>query len=123
MKPLYLLTIILLSSCSLFKKTTKSSATSSFDLSKQIEENQLALTTTQKETKIYSLWKDSVFYQYQLIKEQVDNAKAGTVKTQENQQTKQEQTTKESKPVETWIYAGIILGLIGFILIFKKLNL
>ena len=37
-------------------------------------------------------------------------------------ETKQEQTTKESKPIELWIYAGIIFGLIAFILIFKKLT-
>ena len=123
MKTLCLFLIILLSSCALFKKTVKSSSTSSFDLSKQTEENQLALTTTQRETQIYSYWKDSMFYQYEAIREQVDQAKAGTVKALENQETKQEQITKESRPVEAWIYAGIILGLIAFIIIFKKLDL
>lgn len=123
MKPIYLLLITLLSSCALFKKTTKSSETSSFDLSKQTEENQLALITTQKETQIYSYWKDSMFYQYEVIKEQIDQSKAGTVKTQENQETKQERSIKESQPLDIWIYAGIILGIIWLILIFKKLKL
>ena len=123
MKTKYILLILLLSSCALFKKSMKSSSTNSFDLSKQTEANQLALTTTQKETQIYSYWKDSMFYQYEVIREQVDQAKAGTVKTLENQEAKQERSIKESQPIDVWIYAGIILGIIWFILIFKKLKL
>ncbi|RYG34367.1 MAG: hypothetical protein EOO01_32325 [Chitinophagaceae bacterium] len=101
----------------------KSSTTNSFDLSKQSEENQLTLTTMQKETQVYSYWKDSIYYQYEVIREQIDQAKAGAVKTLENQQAKQEQTIKESQPIDVWIYAGIILGIIWFILTFKKLIL
>lgn len=116
---LYFMLCIL--SCSLFKRTTKSTSAATFDLSKQVQENHLLLTTKQKETQIYSYWKDSIFYQYQLIKEQVEQTKAGTVKTREKQEAKQEQITKESRPIEVWIYAGIVLGIIGFVLIFKRL--
>ena len=109
--------ILFLSGCSLFKKTTKTTATGSFDLSKQTEQNHLDLQTSQKETQIHSYWKDSIFYQYELIKEQVDQAKTGILKVQENQEAKQEQITKESKPVEPWVYAGILLGIIVFVLV------
>lgn len=110
-----------LGSCSLFRKNTKTTASARFDLKKQTEAQTLNSKTTQKETQIHSYWKDSIFYQFEVIREQIDQSKARTVETQENQQAKQEQTTKESKPIEPWIYAGIIFGLIAFILIFKKL--
>jgi len=121
MKTLYIILILSLTSCSLFKKTTKATNTASFDLSKQTEVRSLELQTAQKETQIYSFWKDSIFYQYSLIKEQVDKANTGSLKLQENQELKQAQTIKESKPVESWIYAIFLVGLIAFVLIFKKL--
>ena len=118
---LCLIIFILLSSCSLFKKATKTTFTESFDLSKQTEQHQLDLKTMHKETQIYSWWKDSIFYQYEVIKEHVDQARAGNLKTLEKQEAKQEQTVKVSQPVEAWIYAGIVVGIVVFILVFKKL--
>ena len=56
--------ILLLSSCGLFRKTTKTNVKDSFDLSKETE------------AQIYSYWKDSIFHQYEVIREQVDQAKA-----------------------------------------------
>ena len=116
-----LILIIILSSCSLFKKTTMNTSSGSFDLSKQAERKQLNLKTMQKETQIYSWWNDSMFYQYEVIKEEVDQAKAATMKTLEKQEARQEQTVKVSKPIAVWIYAGIVLGIIGFVLVFWKL--
>jgi len=121
MKTLHIILILSLSSCSLFKKTTKTTTIGSFDLSKQTEARSLELQTAQKETQIYSFWKDSIFYQYALIKEQADQARAVTLKVQENLEAKQEQTIKESRPMEMWIYVITLLGIIGFALIFKKL--
>ena len=122
MKTLYtIMLILLLSSCSLFKKTTKTTTSASFDLSKQTEVRNLELQTAQKETQIYSFWKDSVFYQYSLIKEQVDQARAGTLKVEENQEAKKGKAVKESRPVESWIYMGGILCIVGLLLILKKL--
>ena len=121
MKTLYIIIIVLLSSCSLFKKTTKTTNSASFDLSKQTEAHRLELQTAQKETQIYSFWKDSIFYQYAMIKEKVDQARAGTLKVQENQEATQEKAVKESQPMEIWIYGITLLGIIGFALIFKKL--
>ena len=121
MKTLYIILLALLSSCSLFKKTTKNTTSASFDLSRQTEARSLDLLTAQKETQIYSFWKDSIFYQFALIKEQADQARAGTLKVQENLEAKQDQTIKESRPMEMWIYVITLLGIIGFALIFKKL--
>jgi len=68
--------ILLLSSCGLFRKTTKTTVKDSFDFSKQTEAHSLDLKTSQTETQIYSYWKDSIFHQYEVIREQVDQAKA-----------------------------------------------
>jgi len=116
----HILLILLLSSCSLFKTTTKTTAAKSFDLSKQIDARSLDIQTAQKETQIYSWWKDSVFYQYSQIKEQVDQAKAATVVLQENQEVKQEQTVKESEPAEAWVCGSFVFGMIVFVLIFYR---
>ena len=121
MKTVYIILTLFLSSCSLFKKTTKTTNSASFDLSKQTQEHQLDLKTTQKETQIYSWWNDSIFYRYEVIKEQVDQAKAATIKTLEKQEARQEQMEKVSKPVVLWIYTGIVLGIIALVLVFRKL--
>ena len=121
MKTRYIILLALLSSCSLFKKTTKTTNAASFDLSKQTEAHRLELQTAQKETQIYSFWKDSIFYQYAMVKEQVDKANTGSLSVQENQELQQAHTSKESKPVESWVYVIFLLGLIVFVLIFKKL--
>ncbi len=123
MKNGWILVLVIFCSCSLFKKTTKTTAISSFDLSRQLEKQMLDLKTQQKETQIYSYWNDSVFYQYEVIKEQVDQAKAGNVKVQEKQAAKQEEKVKESEPTEVWIYSAFVLGIIAFIIIFKKVKL
>ena len=116
MKIKYILLIILLTGCGLFKKTTKSSTASSFDLSKQTEAQTLDLKTKQKEIQRYSYWEDSVFHQYEVIREQIDQSKASTVKTQETQETKQAQVLKESKPAETWVFL-IILVVLGSVIV------
>ncbi|RYY13448.1 MAG: hypothetical protein EOO04_31860 [Chitinophagaceae bacterium] len=120
MKTIYLIIILLLSSCSLFRKTTKTTAAESFDLSKQTEMQTLDLKTSQKETQIYTWWKDSIFYQYEVIREQEDQTKAEKMNVLEKQGATQQYTTKERNPAEVLVYAGIILGIIGFVLIFKK---
>ncbi|RYE50712.1 MAG: hypothetical protein EOP48_19320 [Sphingobacteriales bacterium] len=115
--------LLCFSSCGLFKKTTRTTDFQSFDLSKETDARRLDLTAMQKETQSYSWWKDSIFYQYEVIKEKVDQARATNLTTWEKQESKQEQTVKISKPVENWIYVGIILGIVGFVLIFRRLML
>ncbi len=111
---LYLL--LCLSSCSLFRKTSKITASSTFDLSKQIEAQTLDSKTKQKETLRYSYWEDSIFHQYEVVREQIDQAKSSIVKTQENQEAKQEQVLKESKTAETW-GSLIILVVLGSVIV------
>lgn len=117
---LYLL--LCLGSCSLFRKTSKITASATFDLSKQIEAQTLDLKTRQKETQRYSYWEDSIFHQYEVVREQIDQSKASTVKTQENQETKQQQVLKESKPAETWgsLIIVIVLGSVIITMAMKK---
>lgn len=116
MKLFYLFVIILLSGCSLFRKTSKITASATFDLSKQTEAQTLDLKTKLKETQRYSYWEDSIFHQYEVIREQIDQSKASNVKTQENQETKQDQVLKESKPAESWVFL-IILVVLGSVIV------
>ncbi|RZM22603.1 MAG: hypothetical protein EOO88_28905 [Pedobacter sp.] len=116
MKLFYLFPIILLSGCSLFRKTSKITASATFDLSKQTEAQTLDLKTKLKETQRYSYWEDSIFHQYEVIREQIDQSKASNVKTQENQETKQDQVLKESKPAESWVFL-IILVVLGSVIV------
>lgn len=111
---LYLL--LCLGSCRLFRKTSKIHSSSTFDLSKQTEAQTLDVKTKQKETLRYSYWEDSIFHQYEVVREQIDQAKSSMVKTRENQETKQQQVLKESKPAETWV-SLIILVVLGSVII------
>ncbi|MNL21695.1 hypothetical protein D3C87_1429980 [compost metagenome] len=120
MKTTYFLLIILcLAGCSLFKKTTKTSTKSGQSSRKQTEQNQLILKRADKETHILTYWNDSGLYQFQHIKEQIDQAKSGQLKTKETQEVKQHTKAKEIEPVKIWIYVGILVVLICFSLLYK----
>jgi Na+-transporting NADH:ubiquinone oxidoreductase subunit NqrC len=95
-------------SCGLFKKTSKTTVSDKQLLTREIEQNQLILKSANKETQVFTYWNDSGFYQFQNIKEQINQAKSGQFKTQEKQKVEQETTVKKSEPVKMWIYAGAV---------------
>jgi hypothetical protein len=113
MKTKYLLLGILLcvSSCGLFKKTSKTTAINSASSMKQAELNEFLLKQADKETQIITYWNDSGFYQIQNIKERVDEAKSKQVTTKETENSKEKLVTKESKSLQIWWWVGIV-GLI-----------
>lgn len=111
MKIPHLFFVITLSfiSCSLFKKTTLSSSQSSV---KQTEISQLVLKQANKETQIFTYWNDTGYYQIQTIKEQVDEARSGTLKAEEKLSSKEKMLKKEPGLVNIWFWAAILVLLI-----------
>lgn len=120
MRVLFLIVACCFFSCSLFRKTNKTTANATQSSVKQMEANQLILKKAGKETQIFTYWNDSDFYQYQYIKEQIDQAKSGKVIAEEKQESKQTINTKKTEPVAPWIYVLMLLVLIGCYLIFKR---
>lgn len=120
MKNLSLIIICCLCGCALFQKTSKSTTVASHSALNQLESSQLVLKNTGKETQIFTYWSDTGLYQYQYIKEQLDQAKLSNLKAEEQLQTKQNITTKKAEPVQNWVYILLFIGLIVCFLVFRK---
>lgn len=115
--------ILCLLGCALFNKTNKTTTTDKQSSKKQLESSQLLFKTANKETRIITYWNDTGFYQIQNIREQIDLAKTDRLKTEEKALAKQESTLKKREPVNSWIYALIVLVTIVCFLVFRKLGL
>ena len=113
-------TLMLLQSCSLFKKTTKTTVNDSQSSSKSSDFNWLNIKTANKETNIFTYWDSGMVYQYQNIREQADQAESAGLKTTDSFTTKKNLVVKESKPPVLWIYAGIGLLLTGVLVVYWK---
>ncbi|MNL03486.1 hypothetical protein D3C87_1240250 [compost metagenome] len=113
MKWICFFAVVLMTSCNLFKNTSKTNTSNGQSSAKQIESSQLILKSANKETQVFTYWDDSSFYQLQNIKEHIDLAKSGQLKTQEKQKIEQETLIRKSEPAKLWIYAGalVIAGL------------
>jgi ADP-ribosylglycohydrolase len=111
------------SGCNLFKKTSSNSSANTEASTKQTASSQLVLRSANKETQVFTYWNDSSIYQYQLITEQVNEAQSDKLKTEEEQQAKQQQTIKESEPANAWIYMGIAIAVIGCCIIIYTIRL
>jgi hypothetical protein len=123
MKTTLFMMMLLCSGCALFQKTSKTTAVDTQSSINQLESSQLVLKTVGKETQIFTYWNDSGVYQYQHIKEQVDQAKLNKVKTEEKQQAKQTVTTKKTEPLKIWIYIAVGVGVVVCFLILRKVLL
>ncbi|SMC70392.1 hypothetical protein [Pedobacter africanus] len=73
-----------ISSCGLFKKTSKTTTSYAQSSAKEIEQRQLVLKSANKETQIFIYWNDRGFYQFRHIKEKIDQAKSGQLKLAED---------------------------------------
>lgn len=115
-----MVTLMISQSCSLFKKTTKTTVNDSQSSSKSSDFNWLNIKTANKETNVYTYWDSGMVYQYQNIREQVDQAESAGLKITDEAITKKNLVVKESKPPILWIYTGIGLLLIGGLVVYWK---
>lgn len=113
MKKIFIIILFCLSGCALFKKTSKSSSHNSHKSINQLEASQLVLKTADKETQIFTYWNDSGFYQFQQIKEQIDQAELSKLKKENKEETQQKVTMKTTEPLNIWIYVVVLLGVLG----------
>lgn len=103
--------------CALFKKTSRSSSQNSHISNHQLEASQLVLKSADRETQVFTYWNDSGFYQYQHIKERVDQAETGKVMMEERNKVEQKNVVKTKEPVYAWMYIGIIVLFgVGFLI-------
>jgi hypothetical protein len=112
--------MLLFQSCSLFKKTTKTTVNDTQSSSKFSDFNMLNIKTANKESNIYTYWDSGVVYQYQNIRERADQTESAGIKTTDELKTKKDVVVKESEPPVLWIYAGIGLFLIGALIVYWK---
>jgi hypothetical protein len=118
----WLILVMLLTGCNLFKKTSKTTATETQRMEKKSELNMLELKTANRHTSIFTVWDSGMVYQHQLILEQIDKAKLRGMKATEVGTTKTKVVEKKTKPADLWIYTGIGLFLIGAGWVFWKLR-
>lgn len=120
MKTIVFMIILFCSSCALFNKTSKTTASAKQSSTNQLESSQLVLKSVDKETQIFTYWNDSGIYRLEQIRERSDQAKSDKLKTLEKQQAKQTIVTKKTEPLNTWIFVLIILLAVGCLL-YKKI--
>lgn len=111
MKYIALIVTLFMCSCSLFKKTSRSSDITKKSSLNQLESSQLVLKSIGKETQIFTYWNDSGFYQYQLIKEQSKEQTATQLKRKEKQDVKEKQISKKSEPIGLLGYLAVLVVL------------
>lgn len=115
-----MVTLMISQSCSLFKKTTKTTVNDSQSSLKSSDFKWLNIKTANKETNVFTYWDSGMVYQYQNIREQVDQAESAGLKITDEAITKKNLVVKESKPPVLWIYTGIGLLLIGGLVVYWK---
>jgi ATP-dependent Zn protease len=120
MKYIALIITLFICSCSLFKKTSRSSDVTKKSSLNQLESSQLVLKNIGKETQVFTYWNDSGFYQYQLIKEQSKEQTATQLKSKEVQDVKEKQKSKESEPIRLFGYLVVLVVLCFGYLLIKK---
>lgn len=123
MKWLVLMVMVNLMGCALFTKTSKHIAVNERETANQSYLDKVDVKTASKETHYYTWWNDSAAYQYQIIREQVDEKKEERLKSSENELQSNKRVEKEHTPVKIWMYAGVILFIAGVLLIIKKLRI
>lgn len=89
---------------------------------KKSDFNMLELKTANKQTSIFTLWDSGMVYQHQLILEQIDESKLAGMKTTEQDTAKKEVVTRETMPPDLWIYAGLLVFLIGAYWIYRRIT-
>ncbi|WP_316814477.1 hypothetical protein [Pedobacter nyackensis] len=112
MKKTFLIILLGLMGCTVFRKTSKENRIATQSTTNQLESAQLVLKNVDKETQVFTYWNDSGFYQYQHIKEHIDQTKLRKVKVEEKQQAKHSSTIKKTEQVATWIYAAMLVALL-----------
>ena len=103
---LFVMVMVCFAGCTLFRKTSRTSAVATQSSISQLESSQLVLKSAGKETQVFTYWNDSGFYQFQYIKEQVDQSGLASISLAESQRSKSAVLVKEAEPAVNWFYIG-----------------
>lgn len=114
--------LMLLTGCSLLKKTSNTTTADTRQLEKKSNFNMLELKSANKQTSIFTLWDSGRIYQHQLILEQTDESTLAGLKTTEQDTAKKEVVTRKTMPPDLWIYTGLIVFLIGAYWMYRKVS-
>lgn len=120
MKWMMIVVIINLMGCALFQKTNRLSSVNGKETSTQTYLDKVDVKTASKETHNYTWWNDSSVYQYQIIREHVDETKQERLNSAEKALERNKTVEKERTPVKIWMYAGITILILGLLWIIKK---
>ncbi|SMD15055.1 hypothetical protein SAMN04488101_1187 [Pedobacter nyackensis] len=120
MLELICLILALSAGCMLFKKNTKTTMENNLETNHKTYLERVNLKTASKETNIYTYWNDSSVFQYQNIRENIEEAKRSTVNTDEKQVMQQRETMKKTEPPDLWVYGVVIIIGIGILIFVVK---
>ena len=120
MLELVCLILALSAGCMLFKKNTKTRMENKLETHQHSYLERVNLKTATKETNIYTYWNDSSVFQYQNIRENIEEAKRSTVNTEEKQVLQQKETMKKTEPPDMWVYGIAIVAGIGILILVVK---
>lgn len=111
----------LITGCAMFQKTAKTNNMAKQLSTTQLESAQLVLKHVGKETQIVTYWSDSGTYQYQHIKEELNQAKSERLIAEEKDKFEKQINTKMVEPVNKLVYGFIFFAaVVGLMLFFKS---
>lgn len=117
---LFVMVMVCFAGCTLFRKTSRTSAVATQSSISQLESSQLVLKSSGKETQVFTYWNDSGFYQFQYIKEQVDQSGLASISLAESQRSKSAVLVKEAEPIIKPFYIGLGVLLVVCLLVYNR---
>ncbi|MNY45658.1 hypothetical protein D3C86_1807780 [compost metagenome] len=114
---------MLFCSCSLFRKTNKTTDIAIKSSKSQLDFGQLVLKSSDKETQVFTYWTNSGFYQYQHIKEQIDQTKSEQLNAIGQHEAQQTMIDKKATSVQAWGFIGMVILTIVFGFLYRACRL
>jgi hypothetical protein len=115
-----LLVLSLFSNCSMFKRTSKTTAKESYRTEKRDDFSMLNLKNAERQINVFTVWDSGMVYQQQTILENVKQADVISHKSTARQEAKTQNVAKKAQPLSFWIYAGIGLVILGMVWLYQK---
>lgn len=119
MKKELLIVTLLFYSCSLFRKTSRTKDVVTQSSRNQLDFGQVVLKSADKETRIFTYWNDSSFYQYQNVKEQVNKAETNQWAAKAQHKEEQMVAAKNTTSVQAWVVISLVVIIIVFSLFYR----
>lgn len=101
-------------------RTTKTSIKDRAELNRKTELSGLALRAEVKKRNVLTYWPNGSVYQFEQLREQVDQAKSARLNVEETKVLKRDETVKQRE--RFWLYGGIAVAMVILFWIYQLIK-